>query len=77
MSFVHKTAVLMTVRSANLMNVLQVFWGIHVTQLLEFSLSQWYVLYITVLKIIYVHTDDIHNTYETYMRMEFSAKRAS
>src|SRR3990170_9117145 len=55
----------MTVRSASLMSALQVFLGIYVTQSVEFSFSQWHVFYITILKIIYVHNDDTHNTYET------------
>jgi hypothetical protein len=75
MSFVHKIALLMTVRSLSFMRALQVFLGICFTRFVEFSLNQWHVFYITVLKIIYVHNDDIHNTYETYIRVGFSAER--
>ena len=63
----HRTALLMTVRSASLMSALHVFWGICVTQSVEFSFIKWHVFYITVLKIIYVHNDDTYDTYETYM----------
>jgi hypothetical protein len=72
MSFVHKTALVMTVRSSCLMIALQMFRGICFTHFLESSLSQWHVFYITVLKIIYVYSNGMHNTYETYMRMESS-----
>jgi len=28
-----------------------------------------HIFYITILKIIYVHNDDVYNTYETYIRI--------
>jgi hypothetical protein len=54
MSFVHKTALLMTVCSAVFMGTLQVFTGINIASLMEASLLKWHVFYITVLKIIYI-----------------------
>jgi len=69
MSFVHNIPLLMIVCSATFMRALQVFWDIFVTRVMEFSLSQWHIFYITILKIIYVYNDDIHNTYETYIRI--------
>jgi hypothetical protein len=68
MSFVHKTALLMTVRSVSFMRALQVFCGICVTRFVEVSLRKWYVFYITVLKIIYVYDNEAHGIYETYTR---------
>ena len=68
MSFVHKTAPLMTVRSASFMSALHVFWDICVTQFVEVSLSKLHAFYITVLKIIYVYSNGIYSIYETYIR---------
>jgi len=69
MSFVHKTALLMTVRSASFMSALHVFWDICVTQFVEVSLSKLHVFYITVLKIIYVHD------YESIIYMKHICKQ--
>ena len=58
MSFVHNTALLMTVRSAIVICDLQVFSGIFVTLVLGVSQRKWHVFHITVLKIIYVYNND-------------------